>query len=133
MLSEEEYEKRQWVKAKAAREKIIPWSKKQNALIYRIEFSPLYIGEVSKQMMLKMYGKELFGTSLSVLVFYLTDAELKAHTESGKVEKTKQQFMRILGNLGWIEEFGDEVRFEFDSDENVKRHYEGNYGHRLRG
>jgi len=39
--------------------------------------------------------------------------------------------MKILKDIGYIDEFNDSVRFSFDSDEHVKRNYHGNYGLRL--
>lgn len=126
---------RQWGYMKNAEKMILSWSRKNNQLIHRIEFCPHYIEETERQEAEILYGTELntFKTSLDVLIFYLTDAELKSYTQSGMVEKTKQEFIRILHEIGYVKEFNDIVRFQFDSDENVKKNFEGNYGHRLRG
>ena len=40
--------------------------------------------------------------------------------------------MGILKEIGYIEEFNDNVNFSFDSDEHVQKNYKGNYGLRLK-
>ncbi len=41
--------------------------------------------------------------------------------------------MNILTEIGYVEEFNDNVIFTFDSDLNVQKNYQGNYGLRLHG
>ena len=72
-----------------------------------------------------------YGYSLDVCIFYKTDRELKQFEENGVTEQAKQEFMKILEEIGYIEEFNDNVRFVFDSDEHVQRNYNGNYGLRF--
>ena len=71
------------------------------------------------------------GDDLDVCIFYKTDRELKQFEENGITEQAKQEFMKILEEIGYIEEFNDNVRFVFDSDEHVQRNYNGNYGLRF--
>ena len=41
--------------------------------------------------------------------------------------------MSILNDAGYFKEFNDQVRISFDSDESVRKNYQGNYGLRLTG
>jgi hypothetical protein len=41
--------------------------------------------------------------------------------------------MSILNDAGYFKEFNDHVRISFDSDESVRKNYQGNYGLRLTG
>lgn len=106
---------RQWYYVKIARGKMQEWAEINECPIYKVEFVPID-GEI-----------------LYVNIFYLKDSELKQYTENGAVEKTKQEFLKILKEMGYMDEFNDNIVFEFDSDENVKRNYDGNYYYRLLG
>lgn len=112
MLDEKKNEQ-QWKKLEELQPIIRLWADKQNAPIYRIDF---------------VTG---WGMYLGVYIFYKTDAELKHFTKNNIVEETKNKFMEILDEIGYIKEFNDVVRFSFDSDEHVQRNYKGNYGLRL--
>lgn len=39
--------------------------------------------------------------------------------------------MNILSDIGYMKEFNNNIRISFDSDENVRKNYQGNYGLRL--
>ena len=104
---------KQWDYLKKAIPRIIYWSKKNNSKIYNIECVPQ------------------FGMSVDIYIFYKTDKELNIYKESNILDLTKEAFMNILTEIGYVEEFNDKVRFSFDSDENVQRKYLGNYGLRL--
>lgn len=41
--------------------------------------------------------------------------------------------MSILNDVVYFKEFNDHVRISFDSDESVRKNYQGNYGLRLTG
>ena len=72
-----------------------------------------------------------FGKGLGIYVFYKTNKELNTYIENGVVERTKQNFIRIFEELGYFKEFNDNIRFVFDSHENVKKNFKGNYYYRL--
>ena len=55
------------------------------------------------------------------------------YKESNIIDLTKEAVMNILTEIGYVEEFNDNVIFTFDSDENVQKNYQGNYGLRLHG
>ena len=97
-----------------AKDKIIDWSRDKSS-IYRVEWIP-----------------PVYGTSLDVLIVYKRDKDLQANIALGLVEQTKAEFLRILEEVGYFKENPRDVYFEFDSHENVKKNYEGNYFLRLR-
>ena len=39
--------------------------------------------------------------------------------------------LAILEEIGYTTEFNNNIRINFDSDENVQKNYQGNYGLRL--
>ena len=104
---------KQWDYLEKAIPRIKHWAKKNNCNIYRI------------------HCVAQFGMSVDIYIFYKTDKELNIYKESNILDLTKEAFMNILTEIGYVEEFNDKVRFSFDSDENVQRKYLGNYGLRL--
>ena len=106
---------KQWDYLKKAIPRIIHWSKKNNCRIYRIHCIPHS------------------GISVDICIFYKTDKELIIYKESNIIDLTKEAVMNILTEIGYVEEFNDHVIFTFDSDENVQKKYQGNYGLRLHG
>ena len=106
---------KQWDYLKKAIPRIIHWSKKNNCRIYRIHCIPHS------------------GISVDICIFYKTDKELIIYKESNIIDLTKEAVMNILTEIGYVEEFNDNVIFTFDSDENVQKNYQGNYGLRLHG
>ena len=104
---------KQWDYLKKAIPRIIHWSKKNNCRIYRIHCIPHS------------------GISVDICIFYKTDKELIIYKESNIIDLTKEAVMNILTEIGYVEEFNDNVIFTFDSDENVQKNYQGNYGLRL--
>ena len=106
---------KQWDYLKKAIPRIIHWSKKNNCRIYRIHCIPHS------------------GISVDICIFYKTDKELIIYKESNIIDLTKEAVMNILTEIGYVEEFNDNVIFTFDSDENVQKNYQGNYGLRLYG
>ena len=106
---------KQWDYLKKAIPRIIHWSKKNNCRIYRIHCIPHS------------------GISVDICIFYKTDKELIIYKESNIIDLTKEAVMNILTEICYVEEFNDNVIFTFDSDENVQKNYQGNYGLRLHG
>ena len=82
-----------------------------------------------------------------IYIFYKTDEELAACKKSGITRKTRAKYLEYLREDGYfvefppgvkyfeiqgcVREFESDIEFVFDSDENVKRNYAGNYGYRL--
>jgi septum formation topological specificity factor MinE len=93
---------------------MILWSKKEAIPIYRVEF----VSGLTKHLV--------------VFIFYKKDEELKAQIENDKIEKTKEEIIQILNKHGYVEQYSDGITIEFDSHENVKKNYKGNYFFRLR-
>ena len=119
-----EYEKkceRQWVFMRQLEKKIILWAEQQNCSFHRIDFFPHGDGEIVK------YAK-----SLEIYVFYRKNKELTEYQANGIAEKTKDEIKRILAELGYFKEFSEDIRFEFDTHENVKKNYKGSYFYRFR-
>ena len=112
MLSNDK-DKMQWKLVKKAKRIVEVWAKNEKTPIYKIEF---------------VTG---WGEFLGVYIFYNLNAELEQYEKTGVLEKTKRNFMSILNDVGYIKEFNDIVRISFDSDENVRKNYQGNYGLRL--
>ena len=106
---------KQWYYLKKAIPRIVHWSKKNNCKIYNIEYVPI------------------FGEELDILIFYKTDLELEMFKTKKITDLTKKEFIAILEEIGYTTEFNNNIRINFDSDENVQKNYQGNYGLRLYG
>ena len=83
------------------------WSKKNNCKIYNIEYVPI------------------FGEELDILIFYKTDLELEMFKTKKITDLTKKEFIAILEEIGYTTEFNNNIRINFDSDENVQKNYQG--------
>lgn len=70
--------------------------------------------------------------SLSVWIFFETNAIIKKYKKDGTEEKVKQQYLTNLKNLSYPPDYLDQVTFVIDSHENVERNFEGSYFYRLR-
>ena len=106
---------KQWYYLKKAIPRIVHWSKKNNCKIYKIECIPI------------------FGEELDMLIFYKTNLELEMFKTKKITDLTKKEFITILEEIGYTTEFNNNIRINFDSDENVQKNYQGNYGLRLYG
>ena len=104
---------KQWDYLKKAIPRIVHWSKKNNCKIYKIECIPI------------------FGEELDMLIFYKTNLELEMFKTKKITDLTKKEFIAILEEIGYTTEFNNNIRINFDSDENVQKNYQGNYGLRL--
>lgn len=83
------------------------WSKKNNCKIYNIECVPI------------------FGEELDILIFYKTNLELEMFKTKKITDLTKKEFIAILEEIGYTTEFNNNIRINFDSDENVQKNYQG--------
>jgi len=70
--------------------------------------------------------------SLSVWLFYDTDKTKNDYEINGTNEIVKNQCLHLLTELNYPIDYLKEVTFYIDSDENVKKNYEGSYFYRLR-
>lgn len=73
--------------------------------------------------------------TLALVVFYETDADLKAANENGNAGWFRTAFPEQLKFSAAVLPFGqmpEEIRYEFDSHETVLRDYNGSYFLRLR-
>ena len=104
---------KQWDYLEKAIPRIKHWSKKNNCKIYNIECVPI------------------FGEELDILIFYKTNLELEMFKTKKITDLTKKEFIAILEEIGYTTEFNNNIRINFDSDENVQKNYQGNYGLRL--
>lgn len=71
--------------------------------------------------------------SLNVFFFLKTDQQVREARSAKRQGEMSAEFVKILRSLGYSEEWLTQISFEFDSDENVQRHYQGSYFHRMRG
>lgn len=70
--------------------------------------------------------------SLTVWLFYDTDKTISDYEINGTNEIVKNQYLHFLTKLGYPMDYLKEVTFYIDSEENVKKNYEGSYFYRLR-
>lgn len=115
-----EYEKMEFLK------------KKQD--IYMVKIKENLFSEYSpfKNEIYKLFYLSQFGESLEIYVFYTSNKILLHNLQNGTTENIKTFILKELNESGYFKEFGNNVLFVFDSDENVKRKYGGNYFLRLR-
>ncbi len=92
-----------------------------------------YLEKVKKSLLqryagiFKIWCISCFGQSATIFIFYKTAKELEC------VDKTEMtdHINAFLQKTGYFDRFGEQVFVEFDSDENVKKNYEGNYYYRI--
>lgn len=72
--------------------------------------------------------------SLGIIVFYENDIDVKRNLENGMSEWLRQKFLEELDCVKERYFFSDlpKMSFEFDSEENVRLNFQGNYFLRLR-
>ena len=56
---------------------------------------------------------------------------MKRYRELSLLDATGDAIANVLKEIGYVKEFNDKIRLSFDSDENVRKNYQGNYGLRL--
>lgn len=69
---------------------------------------------------------------LSVWLFYDTDKIKSDYETNGTNDLVKKQCLHLLTELNYPTDYLKDVTFFIDSDENVKKNYEGSYFYRLR-
>ncbi len=84
---------------------------------YNIIYKLFYIG---------IYGKEVY-----IYVFYKTNKDLSNNLKTGITDNICKDIKNRLNEIGYIDEFNDNIIIEFDSDENVKKNFHNNYYLRL--
>lgn len=105
--------------------------KKQEAYIKQVEVDVFSGNHTFLKDIYKFLYICQFGQLLEIFVFYKSIEQLNENIQNQNTEKTKKWIIQRLNNIGYMKEFGDNIRFEFDSDENVKKNYKGNYYFRL--
>lgn len=112
------------------------YDKEADRLQFKIAQKAIIILEMQLQLdKIKIYSwniRSCHGESLDVLIFFKKDYELNNYKENGLIDNIKSKYMSLLDEYGYFKKFNDIVRIEFDTDENVKRNYKGNYFYRTR-
>ena len=93
------------------------WADKENIHLIRIEYVVPFV---------------FTDKSVCIYFFIDTDQRVKEYDADGVTQLIKQKFLSILSELNYPKDYLNEVGFVVDSDENVKKNYEGNYFYRLR-
>ena len=100
-----------------ARSELEGWAKKNGISIFRLEFVAVF---------------EHWSDSHSLWVFYPTNKDLEKYTKDGTSERIKEQYQKSLESNSFPFSEFPKVGFEFDSNENVRNNFSGNYFYRLR-
>jgi hypothetical protein len=117
--------KLQWKIFYKIKRDVLNWCQKNLIDIYEIFFIPHEKGWPYEN-----------GYPSEIYIFYHTDVKVMEHEKSGVTEQIRLLFINGFSdksNYEGIEDVDEniELRFEFDSDENVKKNYEGSYYFRL--
>ncbi len=91
-----------------------------------LENNELFVKNVFKIHYISHYG-----STPEIYVFFKTDEDLRKNLSNRTAEIIKNEIILALKIDGYFSKFGSEIRFVFDSDENVKKNYKGNYYLRL--
>ncbi len=75
---------------------------------------------------------ESWDKGIGVYIFYATDADLSRCTRDGSNSLVEAQMLEALKAANYPFDDFPQVIFEFDSDENVQKNFEGSYFYRLR-
>lgn len=75
---------------------------------------------------------ESWSDSHALWVFYPKNKDLEKYNKNGTSEKIRQCYVKSLEAHNFPFSEFPRVGFEFDSDENVRKNYAGNYFYRLR-
>jgi len=67
-----------------------------------------------------------FAKAYDAYIYFKTNEELATLSE-GKKDKIKSIYLSFLNQHGYMPNEIEEIRFYFDSDENVQANYKGNY------
>jgi len=79
------------------------------------------------------YSKITSQSSIPKLVFFFKkDSDLENYVNSGVVEQIKEKYLQLLEQVGYASMYDvSKIEIEFDTHENVKRNFKGNYMYRL--
>ena len=95
----------------------IEWSKEKGNPIFKIEFVATF---------------EDWDNGIGVYIFFRNDKDKEKSESTGFHIKIKQYYLHLLEEFTYPFDKFPYVIFIFDSDENVRRKYEGSYFFRLR-
>jgi hypothetical protein len=101
----------------AAKTALLGWAQANNIPLVRVEFVVPFVET---------------DFSLSVWLFYDTNANVTRAAADGTTINVEQEFQSILSAAGYRTDWLSRVSFYVDSHENVERNYEGSYIYRLR-
>lgn len=108
----------------------IGWSILEKAKVLLVEFA--------REKKIVIHSVECVATfedwdsGIGVFIFFPKEADLRVHANSGMTALLENEFKAILSKLKYPFDKFPDVCFEFDSDENVQKNYEGNYFWRFR-
>ena len=106
-----------WSIIEKAREALVQFAHARDIVVHSVEYVATF---------------EDWDSRLGVFIFFPKDSDLRAHAKSGATTILEKEFKAILLKLEYPFDKFPDVYFEFDSDENVQKNYEGNYFFRLR-
>ena len=112
-------------------EKLEVFRKKQDAYMVKIKDLLFSKNSPFKNEIYELFYLSQFGESLEIYVFYKNNKILLYNLQNGRTENIKTFILEKLNESGYFKEFNKNVLFVFDSDENVKKKYKGNYFLRL--
>ena len=72
-----------------------------------------------------------FGDRAFIYIFYKTNRDLIENSKNNVSTQIYNYINHYLEDSGYLNKFGSGILIEFDSDENVKKNYKGNYYYRL--
>jgi hypothetical protein len=110
----EKSEKLQWDIIEKGKEKLLEWSKENNAHIFTVHFVPIGF------------------SPLEVYIFYENDIDIVQNEKNGVTDNVKRVFLETISDMNYMKIFDDNITFTFDSNENVIKNYQGSYFFRLR-
>jgi hypothetical protein len=109
--------KQQFAYIGAAKTALLGWAQANGVPLVRVEFVVPFVDT---------------DFSLSVWLFYDTNANVTQAAADGTTTDVQQEFQSILSASGYPRDWLSRVSFYIDSHENVERNYEGSYFYRLR-
>ena len=102
---------------KKAEKLLMTWATANNIKLFQVEFVVPFV---------------LTDKSVSVWLFFDTEVSLAAYGTNGVTNSVKAQYLNFLSELDYPEAYLKEVSFYVDSDEHVRKYYQGSYFYRLR-
>jgi hypothetical protein len=105
-----------WKPIENARGRFIEWASTLGVVVFRVEFVATF---------------EPWDDGIGVYVFFKDDAALSDAKHRGFLDVSKEAFLTILREEGYPFPTHPMVKFEFDSDENVRKNFSGSYFYRL--